>query len=135
MVMLKIAAITSIFLMTTVAHAAPVTYACTLLEGHNSFGMYDDVDQVVIDTEVQYIELRVARTMGTAAEVNWVFTNRDGYDGTPEEMWMRTTATGAVLAAGLDSAGSYSFRFSTGYLAFGVTYSAPAMAFTWQCKP
>ena len=114
--------------------AAPVTYACRLVDGQAQPGMYGDVDQVIIDTEAKSIELRVARTMGTVVEVNWIFTNRVGYDGNKEEISMRTAADGALIASGSDGGGSFSFKFEKGYLMFGATYLVPALAFTWQCQ-
>ena len=124
----------SVFLSLSVsAQSAPITYACTLLDGELNPSMYRDVDQVVIDRATPYIELRVAKTMGTATEVNWIFTNRTGYDGSLEKMWMDRTEKGDMVASGLDAAGAYSFRYDGTHLLFGVTYLAPAMGFTWEC--
>lgn len=96
-------------------------------------GLYDLVDQVVIDREAKFIDLRIAKSMGTTVEMNWVFTTRTGYDGSAEVMHMQETSAGALVASGYDAAGSYSFRFDGRYLGFGVTHSNPALAFTWDC--
>lgn len=127
-------ATSALFVSATLScQATPVTYACKLLDGLGQAGMYGDVDQVVIDTEAKLVELRVARTMGTLSPVNWIFTNRSGYDGSLEEISMRTAANGALIASGSDGAGSFSFKLEDGYLMFGATYLVPAVAFTWQC--
>lgn len=126
--------IAAILLMTASANAAPVTYSCTLVHGNNQPGMYGQVDQVVIDREAEIIDLRVAKSMGTSTEVNWLFMTRTMYDGTPERLMMQTNNLGELIAAGMTVAGSYAFKLSGEYLSFGVAYTAPAMAFTWKCE-
>ena len=91
--------------------------------------MYPQVDQVVIDVEAGVIDFRVAKTMGTAIEVNWLFTNRPG-----EEFYIKERG-GVITAAGMTGIGSYSFSMSAGVLLFGTTYVGHTMAFGWECSP
>lgn len=123
----------AVFLALSVpVHSSPVTYACTVLQGQDEPGMFSDVDQVVIDVEAQSIELRVARTMGTVAPVNWLYYDRDG-EGDTEQFIIRDNGNGVIAAAGMNGIGSYSFLKNGKYFLFGVTLLAPTMAFTWEC--
>lgn len=121
-------------LLVQAASASAVTYSCTLVDGQNQPGMYGQVDQVIIDREAEMIDLRVAKTMGTSTEVNWLFLNRTLYDGSSEKLIMQTNSLGELIVSGQTIAGAYAFKFSGEYLSFGVAYTAPAMAFTWKCE-
>jgi hypothetical protein len=61
-----------IALLPTTVEAAPLTYACRYTPDP-FLSEFAKVDQIVVDREARTIELRVANTMGTSNEVNFVF--------------------------------------------------------------
>lgn len=134
--MLRKLACTVIFLAFNLPHAManPRTFACQFKEGSDRINELNEVDQVVIDAEANFVELRVARTMGTDAPVNWTFANREGPWGV-DTFGMRETPTGTILGAGLSGYGAHSFALKpSGELSWINMQETRPVWFRWQCQ-
>ena len=58
-----------------VTAAKPITYACKLDQTSTPGDKMAGVDQIRVDNEEPAVELRVARTVDTAAPLTWRFSN------------------------------------------------------------
>ena len=115
--------------------AVAQTYSCELDDTDDQDDDWiKDVDQVIVDVPGQSIDIRVARTMGTANPQNIVFGNKDWGSMGQDTMTVRDTGYFVTGAAMLYSGTPYIFKmWFTG--AFNMTYydSAVPTNYKWTC--
>ena len=109
-------------------------WECKIQEATDKYHRFIAVDQVVIDIEIQQVDLRVARTMGTSEQVNWIFANRD-FLGRPDSVSVKTADDGYL---GIAILGSYPHFFrmtKTGELSWAFMHPDGTLdSFKWVCS-
>ncbi len=115
--------------------AAAQTYSCELEDSDDpDKDWIRDVDQVVVDVAGQSIDIRVARTMGTANPQNYNFRNHDWGSMGQDTMTVKDTGYFVTGAAMRYDGTPYIFKlWFTG--AFYMTFndSAQPTNYKWNC--
>lgn len=117
------------------AVSSPVTLACQFQAASAPDHPFAAVDQFVYDLESESADLRVARTMGTAEPVNWLFTtSKTALDD--DRFVVKRTAQG-IVGAGVYGSAPHSFDlYDNGLLVWSfIWFSAEPTWLVWQCEP
>lgn len=126
------------FLLVSPSLAAPQTFSCAFAGGDQPYDLRGmvSVDQVVVDRDDGFIQLRVARTLGTKAEATWSY--RNGVDGYVARVFDAPAAE-YLSIVGSDGMSAYSVVYmrvpelSGVSLTVGYTYPAGAGGLSWNC--
>jgi len=112
--------------------------SCHLLEATlKADPMMIEVDQILIDTSQQRIELRVARTMATSVPVDWTFRRGDPSSPSAKDtIDVLPTNKNELLIVAIRYISAYAFSLDRDGI-FVMTYTSPGAAaesFRWKCE-
>ncbi|WP_027062650.1 hypothetical protein [Mesorhizobium loti] len=112
--------------------ADPIVLQCEIQSGGSK--IYGKADQIVIDLDKQYVELRVARTIGTDYEVNWDFTTQTK-PGIEDHFGVRRfTDDGTIFGGGVRAASGEAFELVGGVLTWTALYQGKVDTMRWRCR-
>jgi hypothetical protein len=112
--------------------AAPVTYACTPASS-DSAGNVESADELVIDTAVPSLDLRVAASMQTDTPLNWLFTNRPDEGLGPDKLVMEVVFE-TTVGGGLRSSTSYAFILEGSDFRLTMMSTYGVETYRWTCS-
>jgi hypothetical protein len=119
------------------SRADEIILQCKILSGAKN--IYGRADQVMIDPEKNYSELRVARTLGTNNEGRWDFTTQTK-PGIDDHFVVKSSASGADVAdgpiygGGVRADSGQAFQLVKGILSWTSLYDGKIDTMRWRCS-
>ncbi|MCX5578967.1 hypothetical protein [Kaistia terrae] len=122
------------FAQTGPAKAAPMTLACDLVATTTRATRFIEADQFVFDLEDQSVSIRAAKTIGTEAPVDWLFTNRTDMFG--EDHFVLSRRGSDIVGAGIYGSNPVAIRLrSDGALTWVfVDLEGTPQTMRWGCQ-
>ena len=91
-----------------------------------------EINQVIIDTAAPMVDLRISQTMGTAEEINFLFSNDQG---TGDRLVVTTNGT-KIAAAGIRAgvATTFALDLVSGAFVWAWAEGSGSRAYRYQCR-
>ena len=92
-----------------------------------------EINQVIVDTTVPAIDLRISQTMGTTEEVNFLFSSND--QGTGDRLVLTTNGS-KIAAAGIRAgvANSFALDLVSGAFVWAWAEESGSRAYRYHCR-
>ena len=92
-----------------------------------------EINQVIVDTTVPAIDLRISQTMGTTEEVNFLFSSND--QGTGDRLVLTTNGS-KIAAAGIRAgvATSFALDLVSGAFVWAWAEESGSRAYRYHCR-